>query len=87
MSLCRLACYNYRRVGIRALKWGDRMSRVIFYLPIVILGIAAVLMAGCTSQHNPTPNLEINDNTLKSMVPSIDTSMPTKAETATFALG
>ena len=61
--------------------------RGMFYFPILLSGLAVVLLAGCTGQHNPAPNLEINDNTLMNMVPSIDISAPMETETATFALG
>ena len=55
--------------------------RIPFYLTLVVLGIAAVLITGCESARYVGPGGQ------SAMIPLIDRDKPAGTEQAAFALG
>lgn len=51
------------------------------YLPLAVLGVSLVLLAGCSGQSNGLTGGG------GAVIPAIDTIKPSETETAAFALG
>ena len=63
------------------------MWRMKIYLPVIFIGVAALLITGCTVPSGSNSKIGDNRDMSSSSIPPIDAAAPTITETATFALG